>query len=147
MNLLFFLRGDFYISKPSVISGNITSAKNGSLAGTVNGDITIRGKLTIEKTGTLNGDVYAKEIVVKGLVKGNIYCEGKVYACKNAEINGNIIAREAMIDKESKVKGAISQIRRKKTETESVPEEELAETNMTAIANKLMPDDPPQNWF
>lgn len=147
MNLLSFLLGDFYISKSAVINGNISSEKNGNIAGVVNGDVTVRGKLTVEKNGALNGDVNAKEIVVKGKIKGNIYCEGKLYACKNAELHGNIFALEAIIDKESRVKGAISQIRQKSGAGEMQLQEEIAETNIAAIANKLVPDEPPQNWF
>lgn len=141
--------GGFYISKHTTVNGNISSDRSGSIAGTVNGDVTINGMLTVEKGAILNGDLYAKNIVVKGVIKGNVYSEGKVYACKNSEVHGNIFAREAIIDKESLVKGALAQIQQRSIADEDAGQEEesLAETNIAALAHKLLPDDPPESWF
>jgi cytoskeletal protein CcmA (bactofilin family) len=148
MKLLFFQPDSFYISKYTVINGNISADRNGNIDGVINGDITIKGELTVERNGILNGDVHAKKIVVKGVIKGNVYCEGKVYACKNAEVHGNIFAEEAIIDKESLIKGAVTQIHQKTNANDDAKQQEqILETNIAVIVNKSLPDDPPQNWF
>ena len=49
MNLLFFFMPGFYISKRTVINGNISTNENGRIDGIVNGDIESRAHLTIQK--------------------------------------------------------------------------------------------------
>ncbi len=150
MKVPFLYWRSFYISRQTIISGNISSDGDGNIAGVVNGDITIRKTLTVEKSGLLNGDVYARKVIVKGIIKGNVYCEEKIYTLKNAEVHGNIFAREATIDKESIVKGSISQIRQKTNLTEDEEAEKaeaILETNMAALANKLIPEERQENWF
>ncbi|MFT4153103.1 bactofilin family protein [Parafilimonas sp.] len=150
MKALFLHWRTFYISKNTTINGNISAEDDGKIAGTVNGDIIANNTLTIGRNGILNGNAYAKKIVVKGMVKGNLYCEEKVYAHKNAEVHGNIFAREAIIHKGSIIKGAISQVHQKADAPENAAagkKEEPPETNMAVIAARLTPEEPPQTWF
>ena len=110
MNLSLFFRSGFYISKRTVINGNISTNEYGRISGIINGDIESRAHLTIEKNGIINGDVYAKDILIRGKIKGNVQCSGKVYVAKQGEVHGNIYASEVIIDKESLLKGGMAQL-------------------------------------
>jgi cytoskeletal protein CcmA (bactofilin family) len=110
MNLLTLLERKFYLPEKTTVHGNIMSEIKGLIEGVVIGDINFNADLIIKKGGTVNGNIHAKNVLVKGRVNGNIYCEGRVTVYKNAEVDGNIFATESIIDKESIVKGKLSQL-------------------------------------
>jgi cytoskeletal protein CcmA (bactofilin family) len=147
MNLLMLLKPHFYISKGTTINGNISSDDSGSIDGIINGDVTVHAQLTVEKKGIINGEVLAKNVVVKGKVKGNIYCNGKVHMSKNGEVNGHIYAGEATIDKESVLKGAMAQLHGKEVEEITEQKEAAVEATAAILANKPVADETPQYWF
>jgi cytoskeletal protein CcmA (bactofilin family) len=147
MNLLLFLRPGFYISKDTVIYGNISVNGNGHIAGVVNGNINSKAYLTIEKQGMVNGDVFAKNILVKGMIKGNVQCNGKIYVSKKAEVHGNIHANEVVVDKEGLVKGRVAQLYETgNAETARKPEEEIIKIP-SSVADEKPVDETPQTWF
>jgi cytoskeletal protein CcmA (bactofilin family) len=146
MNLLMLLKPHFYISKGTTVNGSISSDNSGSVNGTVNGDVTAHAQLTIERNGIINGDVLAKNVVVKGKIKGNIYCNGKVLMSKNGEVHGHIYAGEATIDKESLLKGGMAQLHAKEGD-EITEQKEAAVEATAALANKPVVDETPQSWF
>jgi len=147
MNLLALLKPHFYISKDTTVNGGISTDGNGLVDGTINGDVTTHAQITIEKSGIINGDVYAKDVVVKGKVKGNIYCNGKVHMSKNAEVHGHIYAGEATIDKESVLKGAMEQLHTKEVDEVTEQKEDAIEIAAPGLADKPVADEAPQNWF
>ena len=143
--LLFFSRR-FIIPAGIEVNGNFVSQKEGSIAGTINGDVHVKARLIVEKQGIINGDLHAKDLTIKGRVNGNIYCEGKVSALKDSVVSGNISAAEARIDKFSIVKGIIAHINQKKGNgSNTYPLEASLETPV--IPDNFLPDEPPQNWF
>ena len=110
MNLLSLFERKFYVPLKTTINGNVNSAVNAVIAGTIVGDVKIEADLIILKNGTIQGTVRANNVVVKGKVFGDIHCEGKVNIHANAEVQGNIFATESIIDKGSVVIGKISQL-------------------------------------
>jgi cytoskeletal protein CcmA (bactofilin family) len=148
MNLLLFFMPGFYISKRTVVNGNISTNENGRIDGIVNGDIESRAHLTIQKNGIINGDVYARDLLVKGKIKGNVQCSGKVYVAKQAEVHGNIYASEVIIDKEGLFKGGMAQLHEKDNLKISLQEEEQAiQTTASVLAEKPVVGETPQTWF
>lgn len=110
MNLPSLLERKFYVPEETAVHGNIMSEIKGIIGGRVIGDINVNAALVIKKSGTVNGNIHAKNVLIKGKVNGNVYCEGRVHVYKNAEVDGNIFAAESIIDKESIVKGKLSQL-------------------------------------
>jgi len=147
MNLLMLLKPHFYISRGTTVNGSISSDDSASIDGTINGDITSHAQVTIEKNGIINGDVLAKNVVVKGKIKGNIYCNGKVLMSKNGEVHGHIYAGEATIDKESWLKGGMAQLHAKEADEITEQKEAAVEATAAALANKPIGDETPQSWF
>jgi cytoskeletal protein CcmA (bactofilin family) len=148
MNLLFFLRPGFYISKDTVIHGNISASTNGYIAGTVEGNIDLNAHLTVEKQGVVNGDVHAGDVLIKGKIKGNVQCNHKVYVSKNAEVDGNIYANEVVVDKEGLVKGRMAQLHEGDSpETIQKTQEEIIKISAATLDRKPIDDEAPQTWF
>jgi cytoskeletal protein CcmA (bactofilin family) len=148
MNLSILLKPGFYISKRTVVTGNISANDNGRISGIVNGDIQSNAHITIEREAIINGDVYAKNVLIKGKIKGNVQCSGKVYVSKKAEVHGNIYASEVIIDKEGLLKGSMAQLHESDNiEAASRQEEEAIQTTALALAEKPVADETPQNWF
>ncbi len=143
---IFFRRG-FYIPYGIEVNGNFVSDKEGEIAGIINGDVQVKSKLTVEKNGVINGDVHVNDLTIKGRINGNIYCEGKVATLKDAVVSGNIFAAEVMIDKLSIVKGVFSHINPKSVN--GIDAESVGTPNESAIliADKVLPEEPPQTWF
>jgi cytoskeletal protein CcmA (bactofilin family) len=147
MNLLFFLRPGLYISKATVIKGNIITDANVYVAGTINGDIATQAMFTIEKNGLVNGNVHAKNVIVKGKIKGHVQSDGKVDVIKKGEIDGNVYALEVNIDEESLVKGATKLI------TANTSDGHDSNTELSESITPIKSDEPakeeekPQSWF
>ncbi len=148
MNLLLLFKPGFLISKHTIVNGNISAGNNGRIEGTINGDIESKGHIIVKKRGIINGDVYAKSVLIKGKIKGNVQCSGKVYVSKKGEVHGNIYASEVIIDKEALLKGGMAQLRETNNiETALQQEEEAIQTTASALAEKPVADEVPQNWF
>lgn len=110
MNLPSLFERRFHVPKETTVQGNIMSEIKGIIGGIIIGDMNINADIVIKRSGTVNGNIHAKNVLIKGKVNGNVYCEGRVYVYKNAEVDGDIFATESIIDKESIVKGRLSQL-------------------------------------
>ena len=147
MNLLFFLKPGLYVSKETVVNGNIITDANVYVAGTINGDITTQGMFTIERDGLINGNVHAKNAIVKGKIKGHVQSDGKVDVIKKGEIDGNVYALEVNIDEESSVKGTTKLI------TANASDKLDGDTELSESITPIISDEPakeeekPQSWF
>ena len=66
MRPLLLLNKGFYIPAGIVVTGSFVSEKEGGIEGSINGDVQVNAILTIEKKGVINGDVHAKDLIIKG---------------------------------------------------------------------------------
>lgn len=147
MNLSFFLKPGLYVSKPTVIRGNVAADANVFVAGTIHGDIVTKATLIIEKNGLINGNAQAKNVIVKGKIKGNVQSDGKVDVIKKGEIDGDVYAPEVNVDEESLVKG-ITKLITANTSNDYNSNAELSEDITPIIMNKTVNDEEkPQSWF
>ena len=148
MNLLYFIKPGLYVSKQTVIHGNITTDTNSYIAGTIHGDITANATLVIEKNGVIYGNAHAKNVVVKGKIKGNIHSSGKVDVKKNGEIEGHVYAIEVNVDKQSSLKGTIRKLQVEGDDRDGNIEE-LDSESMGSIKDDaaVSEEDRPQSWF
>lgn len=82
-------------SAPSIISadvvliGNITSGGDLQIDGTIEGDIRSTS-LTVGDKATINGEVFAEDVVVRGRVMGSIRAR-RVQLCSTCHVEGNIL--------------------------------------------------------
>ena len=147
MTLSFLFSQGFHLSKHITISGNFNAGISGAIAGIIKGDVNVSADLTVEKGSIITGDVHANNLTVKGIIHGNIYCEGKVYAAKNSQVHGNIVTSEAIIDKESIIKGTITQLHPTGAVSTSATSEPSIEIIEPVNDEDPAKEEVPQSWF
>lgn len=145
MNLSFFLKPGLYVSKQTVINGNVATDANGSVAGTIHGDIVTKTTLIIEKNGLVNGNVHAKNVIVKGKIKGNVHSEIKVDVIKKGEVDGHVYAPEVNVDEESLVKGSVTKL----TAANNPDDGDISSESITSFTKNepAKEEEKPQSWF
>ena len=148
MNLLFFFKPGLYVSKQTVIHGNITTDANGHISGTIDGDIITQATLVVEKSGLINGNAHAKNVIVKGRIKGNVHSDGKADIKKTGEVDGHVYASEVTDDKESLMKGTITKLQAAGDGQNDYHEDVIVSEGIPVILDKpVNEEDKPQSWF
>lgn len=104
------------------VNGKISSNEDLQIDGTVEGPVSLQGKkLTVGRTGRLNSEIDAREIVVYGKVHGNLRARDRVEIKKDGSVIGNITTGRIMIEDGAYFKGKI-EIDRAKTQAGTGPE-------------------------
>lgn len=98
----------FTIPKEMTVMGSFKTDASGQVAGIVNGDILVKGKVIILKDGIINGDISAEELIVFGKINGNVKKCIKMTARSGAIIKGNISTIEIHIEKDAVIEGLIT---------------------------------------
>jgi len=97
----------FFIPKGMVIEGTVGSLVSGHISGTVNGNVTVKSKLTLLKESIINGNITAGELHVYGVINGDVvHCE-KMVVYAGAKINGHVTAIEIHTEKNATIDGEI----------------------------------------
>ena len=97
----------FCIPKEMVINGSFQAESSGHIAGRVNGDILVNGRIVILKEEIVNGDISADELVVYGRLTGDVRSCSKMIVHSGAVVTGNITATEIHTDKDAIIEGLI----------------------------------------
>lgn len=140
-------REQFYLSKNIVFTGSLQSDADGIIAGTINGDVNINGRLFIKKEAVVNGDVSASHIIVSGKIMGDIICQGKLVVKSTANIKGSVHTLEIQIEKDAVIDGIITKTSEYFNDTTDT------EMNVTQIftensfAKKIKAEPLPETWF
>jgi cytoskeletal protein CcmA (bactofilin family) len=85
------------ISKSTVVRGRVQGAEALSVAGRIDGSISLDAKLTVEKTGVVKADVDAEEVIVRGVVVGDIKARRTVRLEPGARVKGDIDAPAILV--------------------------------------------------
>lgn len=80
----------------SQINGHLVSQNSCFFNGIINGNIEIHNKLVLGENSEVNGDVYAKNLLIKGKVKGNIIVENKIILSGTASVSSNSLYTHLM---------------------------------------------------
>jgi cytoskeletal protein CcmA (bactofilin family) len=80
-----------------IINGNITGEGDMRLAGCVEGEVLLRnGKIIVEQSGYIEGNIQVKDISISGEVRGTIHATSKVAISSSGKIKGDV--KTARID-------------------------------------------------
>jgi len=96
------------VDQGSEINGDCIFNHNCRVSGRINGNVVCINKIVLDKHSTINGNVYASQILVDGVVTKNLYCEGKITLTKNAKVFGDIYTVKIEVSPEANFKGVIS---------------------------------------
>jgi cytoskeletal protein CcmA (bactofilin family) len=78
------------IGETTRIRGRVSGDGDLTIAGSVEGDITLRGSLTIEGSGTATSNVEATTVSVAGTLDGDVNASGQVVITSGARVKGNM---------------------------------------------------------
>lgn len=96
-----------FLSSAVTIKGSFSSDHDATIAGTIHGDVHIKGMLKMEKNGYVKGKIFATNVDIAGKVEGIIHCE-KLAALRNtAVIKADIHTKSLQVDADALIEGQI----------------------------------------
>jgi cytoskeletal protein CcmA (bactofilin family) len=97
-----------WIGTSIIIKGELTSSEDLSIAGQVEGNVTVREHaLVIASGGTIRGDIVAGAVVVHGKVIGNITSPGRVEVGETGTVEGEISAPALAVTEGAALRGRL----------------------------------------
>jgi cytoskeletal protein CcmA (bactofilin family) len=115
------------------VKGKISGEEDLQVDGKVEGPISLQGqRLTVGRTGKLNSEVIAREVVVYGNVHGNVRASDRVEIKKDGSVTGDVITARISIEDGAFFKGRIEIERGKQNSTTSERESELVSAGAAA---------------
>ena len=94
---------------PSItITGDITADEPFTIAGRVDGTVTITGcPVTIDDSGHVNGDLRAEAVIVSGHVAGSLAATTRIVIGEGAVIDGSLFAPVLRVVEGAQLKGKV----------------------------------------
>ncbi|MEJ2186162.1 MAG: polymer-forming cytoskeletal protein [Gemmatimonadota bacterium] len=87
-----------WIGASIVIKGNLTSLEDMTIAGQVEGDVTVREHtLVIAPRARIRGNITARTVAVHGEVLGTITAERRVEVGETGSVDGDIVAPRMVV--------------------------------------------------
>ncbi len=93
------------ISEGTKLKGNIHSASDIRISGSVHGEATSKGKLIITENGTIKGNVSSSDADVAGKVEGDVRVNSKLVLRQSAVIDGNIYTKTLIVEEGAQING------------------------------------------
>jgi cytoskeletal protein CcmA (bactofilin family) len=93
------------ISEGTEIEGKITTQNDFRVSGKVNGEIFVKGKCIVTKSGFVTGDLRAYDADISGKTNGNLIVGNKLYLRQTAEVSGDIHTKTLLIEEGAVFKG------------------------------------------
>ena len=87
------------------IEGKIEGAGSVRIAGNFQGDVHVKGNLTIEPGAKLTGGVRAAAVIIGGELEGNIDAANRVELLQSGVLNGNLNAGSLTVAAGSRMRG------------------------------------------
>jgi len=106
------------------IKGKVTGEEDLQIDGKVEGSVVLNGqRLTVGRSGKLNSEIFAREVVVYGNLTGNVHASDRVEIKKDGSVTGDITTARISVEDGAYFKGRIEIERTKHPKSEAgVPE-------------------------
>ena len=89
------------------IEGKIEGAGSVRIAGNFQGDVHVKGNLTIEQGAKLTGGVRAATVIIGGELEGNIDAAARVELLESGVLNGDLKAGSLTVAAGSRMRGQV----------------------------------------
>lgn len=90
------------------IKGKISGEEDLQIDGKVEGSVALNGqRLTVGRSGKLNSEVWAREVVVYGALTGNVHASDRVEIKKDGSVTGDIMTARISVEDGAYFKGRI----------------------------------------
>lgn len=101
-------RSAAWISASVVIKGDVTSSEDMTIAGRVEGDVTVKDHaLNIDAQAKIKGNVVARAVTVNGEVVGTITSESTVAVGETGSVEGQIKAPRLALTEGATLRGQV----------------------------------------
>ncbi|QED26523.1 polymer-forming cytoskeletal protein [Microvenator marinus] len=95
------------IGEGILIKGRISGSVDLTVAGNVEGQISLDSELTITESGQVVADVDAHRVHIHGHYSGNLVAQDLIHLNANAKVTGNLRAPRIVLDEGARFKGNI----------------------------------------
>ena len=94
---------------PSIrIKGTLSGKEDLIIKGRVEGKIDLKkNNITVDKSGSIKGDIYGKSITIEGEVEGNLFGEKRIVLQPSGVVRGDMRAPAINLEEGAKFKGSI----------------------------------------
>ena len=100
------------------IKGKISGEEDLQIDGKVEGSVALNGqRLTVGRSGNLNSEVWAREVVVYGRLTGNVHASDRVEIKKDGSVTGDITTTRISVEDGAYFKGRIEIERTKQSKS------------------------------
>jgi len=89
----------------SEIRGEVSTNGDIRIDGTLNGNITAKGKIVVGETGRIVGNIACKQCDVFGYVEGNVNAQDTLSLKVSASVNGDMVCAKLSIEPGAKFSG------------------------------------------
>jgi len=112
------------IGKDVVIKGEVSCEGVIRIEGSVEGNISGNGEITVAETGKVKGDITGRKVIVIGKVQGNITAKETVEVVSQAEVVGDIMGEKISIEEGAVIEGKCITKKPKLVEQPTIPKVE-----------------------
>ena len=95
------------IGKGILIKGSLTGGGDLVVEGRVEGQISLKNHLTIERSGRIQADIRVEELTIMGEASGNIDASSRVSIHAGARVRGDVKAPRLVIEEGAFFNGSI----------------------------------------
>ena len=103
------LKEQSVIGRSISIKGEISGEEDLIIQGRVDGKIDLKkNNITVDKSGSIKGDIYGKSITLEGEVEGNLFGEKRIVLQPSGVVRGDMRAPAINLEEGAKFKGNIA---------------------------------------
>ncbi|MCD6087152.1 MAG: polymer-forming cytoskeletal protein [Candidatus Hydrothermae bacterium] len=103
---------DTVLGAGSEIEGTISVRGGMRIDGKFKGNLNVQGTLVVGKSGSLDGEIHAKEAVIGGTLKGKVRIDEKIEFQTGATFEGELVCKGLIVQEGVKFDGTCSMSKR-----------------------------------
>lgn len=103
-------RNESLVDAHSTFDGKYDTEQDLCVQGTISGEVTCRGTLTIEQGATARARIQARDAVVRGRLEGDIVCSGKLVLAATAVATGTLKAAAIVVEEGAALNGTVETV-------------------------------------
>ena len=90
------------------INGDLSSEGDFRVDGAIEGHVTVKQRLVLGESGTITGDIDARDATIAGYIKGNVTVSETLVLKANSKIDGDIATGKIIIESGASFNGRCS---------------------------------------
>ncbi|AVH29022.1 bactofilin family protein [Vibrio diabolicus] len=126
------------IAKGCSVSGELKVENDVQIDGIVDGQINVEGTLVVAESGRVNGEIYAKQLIINGMMDGNCHAE-HIQVLAKGRVSGRIWSNNLSIEPGGKFFGEAAELPEKEVVTLKGKAQENASTKENNTNNEKRP--------